>query len=68
MARALLKKENRLLIIDEATSNVDIETDRFIQNTIKNNLDGVTIITIAHRLNTIANYDKIIVMSNGKII
>ena len=66
MARALLRN-NRFLVLDEATSNVDMETDRFIQECIRTRFKECTVITIAHRLNTIANYDKIIVMDKGRI-
>lgn len=66
LARALLKM-NKFLILDEATSNVDMATDNFIQNCIKTKFKDTTVITIAHRLNTIADYDKIIVMDKGKV-
>jgi len=66
LARVLLKK-SKLLILDEATANVDIETDDFIQNKIKEKFAGATIMTIAHRLTTIADYDKIMVLEKGRI-
>ena len=67
LARALLRK-NKFLILDEATSNVDMETDYFIKKCIHTRFEDTTVITIAHRLNTIADYDKVIVMSKGKIV
>ena len=67
LGRALLKK-NKFLVLDEATSNVDMQTDTFIQNCIKKNFKETTVITIAHRLNTIADYDKVIVMNRGRIV
>ena len=67
LARALLRK-NKFLILDEATSNVDMETDHFIQNCIHTKFATTTVITIAHRLNTIADYDKVIVMRQGEIV
>ena len=55
-------------MLDEATSNVDMKTDEFIQSVIKAKFKDTTVVTIAHRLNTIADYDKIIVMDKGRII
>ncbi|KAL4485438.1 hypothetical protein ABPG72_008306 [Tetrahymena utriculariae] len=66
LARALLKS-NKILVLDEATSNVDMETDQFIQKTLRTNFSDYTIITIAHRLNSIADYDKVIVMYDGLV-
>lgn len=66
LTRAILTK-SKLVVLDEATANLDLETDRLIQYTIKNVFKHSTIFTIAHRLNTIADYDKILVMNNGKV-
>ena len=67
LARALLRK-NKILILDEATANVDMQTDNFIQECIKAQFSGAAIITIAHRLNTIADYHKVLVVSKGRVI
>jgi len=66
LARALLRK-SKILVLDEATAAVDMETDDLIQETIRKEFKGCTIFTIAHRLNTIMDYDRIIVMDKGEI-
>lgn len=67
LARALVRK-TKILILDEATSSVDYETDSKIQKTISTEFKDCTILCIAHRLNTILNYDKIVVMNEGQIV
>jgi len=66
-ARALAK-EPRILILDEATSSIDSETEYLIQDAIKKIMKGRSSIAIAHRLSTIQDVDKIYVMSKGKIV
>ncbi|KAJ7728028.1 multidrug resistance-associated ABC transporter [Mycena olivaceomarginata] len=66
LCRALVKN-SRIIILDEATSSVDVETDAKLQRTIRTEFATSTLLCIAHRLNTIAYYDRIVVMDQGEV-
>lgn len=66
LGRSLLKK-CQILLLDEATSSVDYETDAAIQSTLRKDFKGCTVLTIAHRVNTIMDSDKILVMKDGLV-
>ncbi|KAF9262693.1 multidrug resistance-associated ABC transporter [Marasmius fiardii PR-910] len=66
LCRALVRQSN-ILVLDEATSSVDVETDTKLQQTIQSEFSSCTILCVAHRLNTIAHYDRVLVMDDGKV-
>lgn len=67
LARAILR-QNKILMIDEATANVDHRTDELIQKTIREKFKYCTVLTIAHRLNTIMDSDRVMVLDDGHIV
>ena len=67
LARALIRG-NKILVMDEATANVDRDTDKFIQDTVKHYFHSCTVLTVAHRLDTIIDYDEVLVMSEGRLV
>ena len=67
ITRAILRK-SRIIIMDEATASIDYKTEEMIQKAISELLNDSTFITIAHRIKTIINYDKILTLDNGQVV
>ena len=67
LARALVRR-SKVIILDEATASVDHATDERIQQALRSEFKESTLITIAHRLRTIMDYDKVLVLDEGKVV
>lgn len=66
LTRALLQK-SQIIVMDEATASIDMATDAIIQDSLRANFAGCTLLTIAHRLNTIMDYDRVMVLQDGLV-
>ena len=67
IARALIRK-TKIIIMDEATANIDYKTESLLKNSIKKGMKHCTVITIAHRIKTIIDYDRILVLDKGEVV
>uniref|UniRef100_A0A8C4UKD4 Multidrug resistance-associated protein 1-like n=1 Tax=Falco tinnunculus TaxID=100819 RepID=A0A8C4UKD4_FALTI len=67
LARALLRK-TKILVLDEATASVDMETDNLVQSTIKREFYNCTVLTVAHRLHTVMDSERVLVLDAGRIL
>ena len=67
ICRAILRK-TKIIVMDEATASIDMTTEEKIQAALEYALNNCTVITVAHRIKTIINYDKILVLNNGEIL
>lgn len=67
LARALIQHQN-IIVLDEATANLDPETDQLLQKTVQTCFRGCTVITIAHRLHSVTSCDKVLVLDAGRIV
>ena len=56
------------MVLEEATANLDYKTDQLIKDTIRRKFKDCTVITTAHRVNTIFDYDRVLVLDNGKVV
>ena len=67
LARAILRK-SKIVILDEVSSSIDIATDRLVQRLIREEFSDATILAVAHRLDTIMDFDRIALLSDGKLV
>ena len=74
LARAMLRRRVRgeskggVLLLDEVSSSVDVDTDRAMQGIIKREFEGYTIVMVSHRLDMVMDFDKVVVMDAGRVV
>ena len=67
LARAILRN-NKIILIDEATANVDMHTDALVQQAIRSHFSDCSVLTIAHRIETIIDSDRVVILDKGNIV
>ena len=61
-------RKNKIVLLDEATGNLDVETDKAVQEIIRAAFKEYTVVTVAHRIGTIVDYDQVVVLDGGRVV
>jgi ATP-binding cassette, subfamily C (CFTR/MRP), member 1 len=64
----VILNKSQIVVLDEVSSSIDVETDRLVQRIVREEFEGKTVISVAHRLETIVNFDEIAVLSDGMLV